>query len=146
MGGQEIDLSASAEHVELTADHLVIGMVLSWHNRTAAPISIKDMQLHVALPGRGKEPLRFYPLERFERVPQQRALIRKPVRPFTIPAHQEYAEQVRFISQEVLDIPAGRYGAAIEVKDIGDVCYTNEFTLRVDSQIRYRRSEEWEHD
>ena len=145
-GGRKIALTASADHVELTADHLVLGLELCWQNQTDAPISVKDVQLKVALPGRGKEPLRFYPLERFLHVPNHRAVQKKPVRPFTLPIGEPHTEQIRFISQEVLDLPAGSYAAAIELKDTGDISYINETTLRIRNEIRYRRSEEWERD
>jgi hypothetical protein len=146
MGGQEIALHASADHVELTADHLVIGLELSWQNRTAAPISVKDIQLQLVLSERGKEPLRFYPLERFEHVSNRRALQKKSIRPFTLPPDQPHAEQIRFISQEVRDIPAGKYEAAIDILDLNEISHRNEITLRFRSEIKYRQSEEWERD
>ena len=143
VGDRRVLLEATADHVELTSSHLVMGLQLAWQNQTDHPIPIKEIQVRVYLHGRKKDPLRFYPLERFERVPTHQALQKTPVRPFTLPSKETYTERIRFISQEVLDIPAGNYTAVIQVKDTSDISYTNRITLQVQTKIKYRRSEEW---
>jgi hypothetical protein len=135
---------ATADHVELTATHLVMGLQIGWHNRTDNPIPIKEIQMRVAMRGRSEEPLRFYPLERFVRIPTQRALQKTPVRPFVLPSHETYTEQIRFISQEVLDIPPGNYTVEVQITDTSDTRYSSQTKIQVPSKIKYRRSEEWQ--
>jgi hypothetical protein len=121
-----------------------MGLRLEWHNRTDQPIPIKEIQVKMYLRGRKKDPLRFYPLERFARVTSQRGLQKSPVRPFTLPSHAAYTEQIRFISQEILDLPAGNYDVVVQIKDTSDSSYSNGITLPVQGKIKYRRSEEWQ--
>lgn len=144
IGARRVSLAATTDHVELTSSHLVMGLQLDWHNRTDNPISVKEIQVKVSLHGPNKEPVQFYPLERFAHDPYRRALQKTPVRPFTLPPHETYTEQIRFISQEVLDIPAGNYAVTIQIKDTSDASYTNRITLQVRNKIKYRRSEEWQ--
>ena len=100
------------------------------------------MYLH----GQNQEPLQFYPLERFERVLGQRALQKTPVRPFTLPSKEIYSEHIRFLSQEVLDIPPGNYSVDVHIKDTSNTSYTNRTKIQLASKIKYRRSEEWQED
>ena len=58
---------ATADHVELTDTHLVLGLKIAWSNQTNADIEVKDLRVGLFLNRRDKYPLRFYPLERFER-------------------------------------------------------------------------------
>jgi hypothetical protein len=145
-GSRELSLIVTADHVELTATHLVLGLKLDWRNRTNTPIPIKEVQVMMYLHGQNKEPLRFYPLERFERVLGQRALQKTPVRPFTLPPKEIYTEHLRFLSQEVLDIPPGNYGVDVHLKDISNISYTSRTKIQLASKIKYRRSEEWHED
>ena len=142
-GDQKVLLEATTDHVELTSSHLVVGLQLQWLNKTDQSIPIKEIQLRVYLEGRNKDPLQLYPLERFTRLTTRRAFEKSPVRPFALPAGEPYTEQMRFISQEVLDLPAGNYPAEVLIKDTNDVIYTNRITLEVEGKIKYRRSEEW---
>lgn len=121
-----------------------MGLRLDWLNQTDHAIPVKEIQMKVYLDGRKKEPLQFYPLERFARVFTQRALQKTPVKPFALPSKETHTEQIRFISQEVLDIPAGNYAVTIQFKDTSDISYTNRIALGVQSKMKYRRSEEWQ--
>ena len=123
-----------------------MGLQIGWTNRTDNPIPIKEIQVRLYPHGRNKEPLRFYPLERFARVIGKMALQKTPVRPFTLPPKETYAEQIRFLSQEVLDIPPGNYTIEVQITDTSDTSYTNRTTIQVRSKIKYRRSEEWQED
>lgn len=142
----EVSLTATPDHVELSSRHLVIGLKIDAHNQTDSPIPIKEIQMRIYLNGRKEQPLRLYPLERYARILSQRALQKTPMRPFTLPAHETYSEQIRFISQEVLDIPAGNYPADLTIKDTSDATYTSQTKLSLQSKIKYRRSEEWNED
>src|ERR1700683_4438427 len=82
---RKLSLVAAADHVELSATHLVIGLQIDWHNQTSDPIPIKEIQITVHLKGRDKKPLRFYPLERFSRSLTHRAIQKAPIRPFSLP-------------------------------------------------------------
>jgi len=135
-----------ADHVELTPTHLIIGLQIEWYNQTDQPIPVKELQAWLYLHGRNKDPLRIYPLERFARVPNQRALQKTPLRPFSLPAKETYADQIRFISQEILDIPAGSYSAVIQIIDTSDVIYKNQITLQLVTKIKYRKDEDWQLD
>lgn len=141
-----VSVVARADHVELSSTHLVIGLRIDWGNHTKVAIPVKEILLRIYLGGLKHEPLRFYPLERFARVETQRALKKTPVRPFTLPAEEVFSEQIRFLSQEVLDIRPGSYTVEIEVKDTNDVSYTNQLSISLPSKIKYRRSEEWQKD
>jgi len=143
---RKVSLVVTADHVELTSTHLVMGLQIGWTNRTDNPIPIKEIQVRLYPHGRNKEPLRFYPLERFARVIGKMALQKTPVRPFTLPPKETYAEQIRFLSQEVLDIPPGNYTIEVQITDTSDTSYTNRTTIQVRSKIKYRRSEEWQED
>jgi hypothetical protein len=89
--------------------------------------------------GRREEPLRFYPLERFERVLGKKRILKAPVGPFTLPPHEIHTEQLRFISQKVFDIPPGGYAVDVElgrvkvnkrVKDKSDVDESSEHGIK----------------
>ena len=139
-------MDVNVDHVELTSTHLVIGFQMGWINRTENPIPIKNIQMKLYLHGKRHEPLTLYPLERFTRVPNQKGFHKTPMRPLTLPAQGIYAEQIRFISQEVLDLPVGKYTLEIILTDTGDNLYTNQVTIHVESKIKYRLSEEWQLD
>jgi hypothetical protein len=145
-GSRELSLAATADHVELTATHLVLGLKLDWCNQTNTPIPIKEVQVMMYLHGHKKEPLQLYPLERFERVLGQRALQKTPVRPFTLPSKEIYSEHIRFLSQEVLDIPPGNYSIDVHIKDTGNTSYASRTKIQLTGRIKYRRSEEWHED
>src|SRR5271167_3025671 len=110
---RKLSMAAKVDHVELTATHLVIGLAIDWQNPTPDPIPVKEVQVVVYINGRNEEPLRFYPLERFARVITHRAIQKSPIRPFTLPPKETYGEQIRFISQEILDIPPGSYAVDV---------------------------------
>lgn len=137
---------ATADHVELTPTHLVMGLLIGWHNGTDNPISIQEIQVRVDMRGRNDEPLRFYPLECFARVIGRRAIQKTPIKPFTLPVNETHTEQIRFISQEVLDIPPGNYTVEIQIQDTSETSYTNQTKIQVPSKIKYRRSEEWQEE
>ena len=137
---------AALEHVELSPAHLVVGLTIDWRNRTDSPLPIQDVRMKLYLHGRGQSPLQLYPLERFARVSTQRAIQKTPVSPFTLPPGEIYSEQLRFISQEVLDLPAGSYPIDIRIKDTSENSYTCRSKIRVENKIKYRRSEEWNVD
>jgi hypothetical protein len=139
-----ISLVAKADHVELTSVHLVIGLQMGWLNRTHEPIPIKEVRVLLYLHGRREVPLRLYPLERFTRVTGREAMRKSPVGPFTLPPREIHTEYLRFISQEVLDIAPGSYAVDVKIMDTDDKGYTSRTKFRLDSKIRYRRSEEWE--
>jgi hypothetical protein len=141
---RKISLSAKPDHVELSPAHLVIGLVLTWRNRTSESIKMKKIQVVCYLHGRKKDPLLFYPLERFERVIGHRALQMTPLSPFRLPVKKPYSEQMRFICQEVLDIPPGTYVTDVQVVDTDDKSYTNRVKLRLTAKMKYRTSEEWQ--
>ena len=143
---RKVSLALTADHVELTSTHLVMGLQIGWHNRTDNPIPIHEIQVRMYLHGSNKEPLRFYPLERFMRVPAKRAFQKTPVGPFTLPPKEIHVEQIRFISQEVLDIPAGKYTVEVQITDVSDTSYTSRATIDLANKIKYRRSEEWQED
>jgi len=143
---RKLTLVVKVDHIELTSTHLIIGLQIDWHNQTDQPIPVKEVQVRVYLDGRKGEPLRFYPLERFVRAPSERAFQKKPVRPFTLPSKKVFTEQLRFLSQEVLDIPAGDYGVEIEIKDISDISHTCRTHIQLETKKKYRRDEEWHQD
>ena len=80
----ELSLAVTVDHVELSATHLILGLKVDWYNPTGAPIPIKEIQVRVYMDGRYKEPLRFYPLERFAHVDFQRAIQKKPLRALSL--------------------------------------------------------------
>lgn len=139
----KLTLVVAVDHVELTDTHLIIGFKMEWGNRTDDAIAIKDIQVQVFLHGRDREPLQFYPLERFARIIGQRAIQKTPISAFTVPAGEVHVEQLRFISQEILDIPAGKYTMDVQVEDAGDNHHTNRALIELQSKTKYRRSEEW---
>jgi len=139
----KLSLAVTLEHVELSEKHLVLGLGIDWYNPTHDPIPIKEIQVRVYLDGWSKEPLRFYPLERFARVDNQRAIQKKPVRAFTLPPKETHTQQIRFLSQKILDIPPGKYRLEVHLKDTSDLSYMNQTNIEVLSKSKYRRSEEW---
>jgi hypothetical protein len=146
LGGSKVAVDVVTDHVELTSAHLVLGLQLQWNNRTANSIPVKDIQLKVYVRGEKKDALNFYPLERFERSAVRKAIVKSPIRPFTIPAHEARTEQIRFISQEVLDIEKGSYAAALQVTDVNEAVYEYKVRVRVRNEQKYRHTEEWERD
>lgn len=141
--GRKISMVATADHVELTDTHLVMGLNLDWCNQTEDPIPVKEIQVMVYMHGKGEAPLRFYPLERFARVPTQKVLKKTPVRPFTLSPQEIHTEHLRFISQEVLNIAPGNYTVDVHLIDTSETSYTNRTKIHLESRIKYRRSEEW---
>ena len=146
LGSRELSLVATADHLELTATHLVLGLKLDWRNQTDISAPIKEVQVMMYLHGQNKEPLRFYPLERFERVFGQRALQKTPIGPFTLPPKEIHSEHIRFLSQEVLDIPPGNYVIDVYIEDASEASYTNRTKIQLTGKMKYRRSEEWQED
>jgi hypothetical protein len=140
---RHLSLAAKAEHVELTSTHLVLGLKIEWLNKTDTAISVKEFHIRVYILGLMKEPLQFFPLERFERVLTHRAIQKKPVRPFSLPPGQVYSDQIRFISQAVQDIEPGKYTVDFVTKDANDVTYTNRLEIELTSKQKYRHSEDW---
>lgn len=148
IGGAEasdkLSVAVTVDHVELSSTHLVLGLKIDWRNRTDDPIRIQDVGVQVYLSGRNREPLRFFPLERFARVLNKREIQKTPVRPFTLPPDEIHSEQMRFISQEVVDIPAGNYAMDVQVMDTENISYANRVKFPVEGRVKYRRSEEWQ--
>jgi len=146
LGSEKVSLDVIVDHVELTSTHLVVGLQMGWTNRTDKPIPIKEIQVKLYLHGKRSEPLGLYPLERFTRVPNQRGFHKTPMRPLTLPVKEIHVEQIRFISQEVLDLPVGKYPLEVIITDTSDISYTNQISILVESAIKYRLSEEWQLD
>jgi hypothetical protein len=142
--GEKLDLAVTVDHVELSTKHLVLGLKLDWLNRTSDSIRIQDVGVMVYLDGRKKEPLRFFPLERFARAQIKREIQKTAIRPFTLPPDAIYTEQIRFISQEVLDIPPGTYAMDVQLMDTDNTSYLNRVKFPVEGKVKYRRSEEWQ--
>ena len=141
---RQVSMSAKLDHVELSEAHLVLGLEIDWGNKTNEPIPIKEIKVKIHLDGRGGEPLRFYPLDRFGRVLNKARILKMPVRPLTLPAGEVHTEHLRFISQEVVDIPVGGYAVDIELTDTSNNSYASRTKIRVENGIKYRRSEEWQ--
>lgn len=139
-------MTATVDHVELSATYLVLGLKIDWCNETNNPIPIKEIHLTVYMGGWGEEPLRFDPLERFERVLTHWGVQKTPVRPFTLTPHEIYTEQIRFISRQVLDIGPGSYAADIQLTDTGETSYINRIEIRVQSEVKHHRKEEWQEE
>lgn len=143
---RKVSLEVTARHVELTPTHLVIGLQIDWLNRTDKPIPVKEIRMKLYLHGPNREPLRFYPLERFERITGKMLLRKSPVRPFTLPVFELYTEQIRFLCQDVLDIPPRSYTVEIEIIDTSDTSYTDRTKMALPKKIKYRQSQEWRED
>ncbi len=135
-----------SDHVELSSTHLVIGVEIDWTNQGTELISVREIQMGIYLAKRSKEPLRFYPLERFARVFTHRAIQKSPLHAFKIPPHHSHSERIRFISQEVRDIPPGTYMVDIVVKDIHEVRHVSRTEIELVAKQKYRRSEEWDEE
>jgi len=141
---RQLAVAANAEHIELTSTHLVVGLKVEWLNKTETAISVKEFHIKVYTLGMMKDPLQFFPLERFERVLTHRAIQKKPVRPFSLPPGQIYSDNVRFISQAVQDIEPGKYMVDFVTKDTNDVIYTSRLEIELTGKHKYRRSEDWQ--
>jgi hypothetical protein len=139
-----VSLAAEADHVELSDQHLVVGLHLGWQNNTDVAIPVRGLQVMAYLEGRKREPLCLFPLERFSRPADRRAILKSPLEPFDLPPHEVHIEDVRFISKDVLDLPAGTYPIDIQIADTNDVCYTSHAKIHVVSAIKHRHSEEWD--
>ena len=145
-GGSKVALGVTTDHVELTSVHLVLGLQLQWENRTEESIPVKDIQLALDVHGPKKEYLHFYPLERFERSSHRNAIEKSPMRPFTIPGQGARTENIRFISQEVLDLDKGSYAGILHVTDVNEAAHDYKVHVRVRNEHKYRHTEEWERD
>jgi len=139
----KLTLVATADHVELTDSHLILGLKLAWSNQTNQDISVKEIRVGLFLHRRDKDPLRFYPLERFEREFGSRAFEKTPVSPFTLPANGIHTEELRFICQEIVDLPVGGYMVEVQVMDTNDASYSSRAIIELQGKIKYRRSVEW---
>jgi hypothetical protein len=140
---RNVSSAAVVDHVELSPSHLVVGLDIDWRNETNGPLPVKEIQMRLYLSGRGGEPLRFYPLERFEHVLTQRAIQKTPVRPFTLPPCEIHNEQIRFISQEICDISPGTYAVDFQITDTSNASYNSRLKIQVEKKAIYRRSKEW---
>jgi hypothetical protein len=140
---RKLTLVATADHVELTDTHLILGLKIAWSNQTNDDIPVKDIQVRLYLHRRDKLPLRFHPLERFEREFGSRAFQKTPVGPFTLPANEIHIEELRFICQEIYDIQVGNYMIEVQIKDTRDASYTSRAIIQLQSKNKFRRSEEW---
>ena len=141
---RKVSMAATVDHVELSSTHLVVGLGIDFHNKTDEPIPVKEIRMIAYINGRRAEPLRFYPLERFERAMNNNRISKKNVRPFTLPPHEIHTEQLRFISQEVVDISPGGYAINVELTDTSSASYKSRVKIRVDKSIKYRRDEAWQ--
>ena len=56
---------------------------------------------------------------------------------------ETHTQQIRFLSQQVLDIPQGKYHVEVHLKGTDDVSYVNQTNIQVLGKSKYRRSEEW---
>ena len=145
MVNRMVSVVATADHVELSGSHVVMGLKISWYNSSNDSIFINDVQLKVYLDGRN-ESRRFNPLERFARIPAQRAFQKTPIAPFMLRPKETHAEQIRFLNREILDIAPGNYTVEVEIKDISDTSYICRTKLLVTNTIKYRQSEDWQED
>ena len=141
--GTNIRSEATVDHVELTSSHLVIGLNLDWLNETGEPIPIKEIGMRLYL-GKNKEPLNFYPLERFQRVSSLRAIQKTPLQAFTLPPKEVHSEQIRFICQEVRDLQPGSYLIEVQLMDTHENICVNRMKIHIQAKNKYRRSDEWE--
>lgn len=139
----KLTLVATADHVELTDTHLVLGLKIAWSNQTNDDIQVKDIRVGLFLNRRDKHPLRFYPLERFEREFGSRAFEKTPVGPFTLPANEIHTEEMRFICQEIQDLPVGAYMVEVQVIDTSETSHSGRSIIELQGKIKYRRSVEW---
>ena len=90
--------------------------------------------------------LLFYPLEGFRHATSRKAIRKSPIRSFTIPCDDVHTEQLRFISQKVLDLGQGSYAGTLHVTDANDAVYESKIRVRVQKELKFRRTEEWERD
>jgi hypothetical protein len=141
-GNRKVSMAATVEHVELTSSHLYLGLTFEWLNETRNPILIREIRLWLYLNGRGEDPLRFHPLERFAHVIGHLGIQKSPLSPFKLPVKQVYTDSLRFICQDVRDLPVDTYAAEIEAKDDDGNSYLTRTHLVVENSMKYRRSDE----
>jgi hypothetical protein len=119
-----------------------LGLTFEWLNETRNPILIREIRLWLYLNGRGEDPLRFHPLERFAHVIGHLGIQKSPLSPFKLPVKQVYTDSLRFICQDVRDLPVDTYAAEIEAKDDDGNSYLTRTHLVVENSMKYRRSDE----
>jgi len=141
---RKVSATAKVDHVEISSTHLIIGLQIDWKNLTNAPITAKEIQARLHLNKGKKGPLRLYPLGCFDREESQGGLQKSPIRPFTLPVGEIHTEQIRFISQEHLDIPIGDYLFELQLTDTNDNTHSNQLSLALCRKFKYRRSDEWQ--
>ena len=144
--GTKVSAGATADHLELSEACTVLGLKISWFNLTHKPIFINDLELKLYLDGKNQEPRSFSPLERFARVAGQRTFQKAEFTWAMLPPGEHHVEEVRFLYEEAVDIPPGKYRIELEITDLESTRYTVRTDLQINAKIKFRQTEEWSTD
>ena len=144
--GTKVTAETIADHIELTDASTVLGVNIRWYNLTHAAIFINDLQLRIYPAGGNGEPLSFSPLERFARVSGQRAFKKELFTWSMLPPGETHIDEIRFLLEEAVDLPPGKYGVEIEITDLENTRYKLRTDVLIESKIKFRQAEEWSTD
>ena len=141
--GTKVTAQAIADHLELTDTSTVLGLRVNWYNLTGAAIFINDLQLRLYPEGRNAEPHSFGPLERFTRVSGQRTFQKELFTWSMLPPGETHVDEIRFLLEQPVDLPPGKYRVEIEITDLENTQYKLRTDVLIEAKIKFRQTEEW---
>ncbi len=140
---RNVSVMATVDHVEIGSSHIVLGLNVSWENKTNHPITVIEIQVMIYRRRDDELLLRLLPLERFARIDIKRTLEKPPLSHFTLKPKEIHTEQIRFLSHGNFDIPPGNYTIDILIRDTKHNSYTRRTKIQVENRAKYRLTEDW---
>lgn len=139
----KIYVDVTVDHIELAEDYLILGLNLDWHNQTADPMPVREVQIDLFHQGRQKEPAKFLFQGHFDRIPHQR-VIKKSIgeKSFVVPAGKSHMEHIRFFNRTILNLEEKSYFVEIHAM-VPDGTYVHQAHVPITNRIKYRTSEAW---
>jgi hypothetical protein len=126
------------DHIELSEEHLILGLRLTWHNETLEPIEIREVMVNLFHEGKKKNPVSLIYNGRFVRIPYQKAITQiAGANSFHIEAGCTQVESLRFLTRDLLDIKDGSHPAELHTT-VRDGTYLHNFDLKIVPELKHR--------
>jgi len=139
----KVYVDLSLDHIELAENYLMLGLNFDWHNGTANPITIREVQIKLFNKGRLEEPILFRSQGHFTRLPAQKVITKiVGAKSFLLPAGKSHQEGIRVFTRAILNLEERTYPVEIHAT-VADGTYVHRAEVQVTNRIKYRTSEAW---
>lgn len=135
-----LQVELELDHIELSADSLIVGLQLTWKNATDMPVEIREVSLNLFHQGKTGTPLPLAYNGRFVRIPYQKTVTKiAGLNSIQIHAGNSHIESLRFLTREILDLRDGTYPVELHTT-VEEGIYLHSFDLKVTTELKNRIS------